>query len=154
MISELLNINTVAVDVEVKNWEEAVIEGGKLLLNNGSIEERYIQAMIDTVHEFGPYIVIEKGIALSHARPEEGVIRNGLALSVLKTPVCFGNEENDPVKLVISLCATDSNSHVDVIADLASMIMSDDIMERVFTCSDKKELLEIVSAIDDASAAD
>ena len=147
MLSELLNENTVAVNVKAADWREAVVAGGKLLLQDGSVEERYIDAMIEAVNEFGPYIVIEKGIALSHARPEEGVIKNGLALSVLKTPVCFGNEANDPVKLVISLSALDGETHLELIGELAELIMSDETMDRIFQCTDKQELLELVSAL-------
>lgn len=46
--------------------------GGELLEKSGAIEPRYIDAMINTVKEIGPYIVIAPGIAMPHARPEAG----------------------------------------------------------------------------------
>ncbi len=43
------------------------------------------------------HIVIAPGIALPHARPEDGVIDSTVAVVRLAEPVNFGNEDNDPV---------------------------------------------------------
>lgn len=44
-------------------WEKAGRIVGKMLVDAGKVEERYVQAMLDYVHKFGPYIVIAPGIA-------------------------------------------------------------------------------------------
>ena len=77
---------------------------------------------VDAVAENGPYIVIAPGIALAHGRPSEAVLEVGLSLVTLAQPVDFGNEANDPVRLVIGLCATDHNTHIDIMAELATFL--------------------------------
>ena len=47
-------------------------------------------------------------LALLHSRPEDGVLQPGFALVTLKHPVPFGNRNNDPVSLVISIAAVDA----------------------------------------------
>jgi PTS system ascorbate-specific IIA component len=55
------------------------------------------------LQELGPYAVIAPGIALLHARPDDGVLAPCLALITLSRAVEFGSEQNDPVDLVFAL---------------------------------------------------
>ena len=73
MIQDVLTRDTVRVRVEAGSWEEAVRAAGDLLYRKGAVEKRYIDNMIRIVKEIGPYIVLLKGVALAHARPEHGV---------------------------------------------------------------------------------
>ena len=56
----------------------------------------------------GPYIVITKHVALPHARPEAGALESAIGIATLKHPVKFGNKDNDPVKYLFCLSATDN----------------------------------------------
>ena len=62
----------VALRLKVDRWEDAVRAAGRMLLDCGAVEERYIEAMVETAKDLGPYIVIAPGIAIPHARPEDG----------------------------------------------------------------------------------
>ncbi len=53
MLKNYINDQVVEVNVEVKNWEEAVRLGGKLLEEDGAVEHSYIDAMVDTVKKHG-----------------------------------------------------------------------------------------------------
>jgi len=119
---KMISQRTTALDVEVDDWEGAVRIAGGLLLSAGFIEERYIQAMIDSVKELGPYVVIAPGVALPHARPEDGVIQTCMSLVTLKKPVNFGNNGNDPVKLVVAFATKDNNAHIKALTILARII--------------------------------
>jgi PTS system ascorbate-specific IIA component len=78
--------------------------------------------MIATVESLGPYIVIAPGIALAHSRPSPAVIRPGLSIVRLATPVPFGHRQNDPVRLVVGLASPDDHEHVDALATLAEFL--------------------------------
>ena len=45
-LSELISEQTIALNVEVKDWKEAVRISGEMLVKIGSVEERYVDAMI------------------------------------------------------------------------------------------------------------
>jgi mannitol operon transcriptional antiterminator len=83
-LRDLVRPNIVAVDVEVKDWQEAIRAAGTLMFADGAVEERFSDAMIRVAKEFGPYIVVAPGIALPHARPEDGVIKASIAVLRLK----------------------------------------------------------------------
>lgn len=147
MIHNILTEKTVKVKTEVKDWEEAVRIAGNLLYENGDIEKGYIDSMVDIVNEVGPYIVVMKGVALAHARPNQGAKRIGLSLLTLKKPVCFGNSENDPVHLIFALSAVDNSSHIDLLSELAVIFDDKYGMKELAACSNKKQLLEVIEKI-------
>ncbi len=144
MIEKLLNEEVVDVNIKADNWEEAVIEAGKLLLKGEKIEERYIEAMIKTVKEMGPYIVMAPGIAMPHGRPDSGVLELGVSVISLENGINFGSSEFDPVKLIFAICAKENKSHIELLQDLSYILDDDDLLEEVDKCTSKKELLDII----------
>ena len=89
------------------------------LVDEGKVKTSYVDDIIKGVKEMGPYIVLTKHVALPHARPESGALESAIGIATLKTPVEFGNEDNDPVKYLFSLSAKDSSEHLGALADLA-----------------------------------
>ena len=121
-LHELLDQDAVELDVEVDGWESAVRHAGGLLERSGVADPRYTQAMVDSVVEKGPYIVVAPGFAFAHARPSDAVNRTGMSWVRLATPVEFGHAKNDPVSLVVALAAKDSSAHLDAMAQLAKVL--------------------------------
>ena len=73
MLTDLLTKEKIRFTNKELSWQEAIELAAQPLLDKHEIEERYIKAIIDKVEAFGPYIDLGLGIALPHARPEEGV---------------------------------------------------------------------------------
>ena len=144
MIEKLLNEEVVDVNIKADNWEEAVIEAGKLLLKSEKIEERYIEAMIKTVKEMGPYIVMAPGIAMPHGRPDSGVFELGVSVISLENGINFGSSEFDPVKLIFAICAKENKSHIELLQDLSYILDDDDLLEEIDKCTSKKDLLDTI----------
>jgi mannitol/fructose-specific phosphotransferase system IIA component (Ntr-type) len=122
MISNVMQDNHVLLNVSPLDWQESIRLVAQPLLKDKYITENYIEAMINAVKEYGAYIVVGKGVALAHARPEEGVNKLGLSVMTLKKPINFGNQENDPVKLIFCLAAIDDNAHLDIMRSIVRII--------------------------------
>ncbi|SNX53490.1 BglG family transcription antiterminator [Thermoanaerobacterium sp. RBIITD] len=144
LLKDLLTEKTIKLNIEAKDWEDAVRIGGELLEKDDAIEHRYIDAMINSVKEIGPYIVIAPGIAMPHARPEAGVKKIGMSLITLKNPVNFGNKENDPVKIVVCLCAIDHSSHLKALSELVELIGDDKMIEKIIKAKKIEEVLTVL----------
>ncbi|HIU02100.1 MAG TPA: PTS sugar transporter subunit IIA [Candidatus Onthocola gallistercoris] len=147
MIHSILTEDTVEVNVEVSDWEKAVRTAGNLLYKNGYVEACYVDSMVDIVKTVGPYIVLLKGVALAHARPSQGAKKIGLSLITLKTPVNFGNADNDPVSLVFALSAVDNSSHLELLGELSQIFGDEEGMEELAKASTKQELLDRIHKI-------
>ena len=121
-LSELLSPSTILLDADAGDWREAIRRSGELLVSTGATDPAYTEAMIRTVEEHGPYIVIAPGFALAHSRPDESVHRTGMSFVRLAEPIAFGNAANDPVTLVMALAAADSSAHREALAALAGVL--------------------------------
>jgi ascorbate PTS system EIIA or EIIAB component len=148
MLKDAVDRSSVAVGVEVDGWREAVELSAQLLAAAGAVEERYGPAMIRTVEELGPYVVIGPGIAIPHARPEDGALKVGVSVAVLKNPVEFGSEEHDPVDLMFGFATPDSDSHVDTIRDLVDFIKNQENLKAVRAAGSAEEALKILQRED------
>ncbi len=141
----MLPCERVNLDINVDTWQEAVRECGKLLLKTDAITPEYIDAMIRTAEDFGPYYVIAKGIAMPHASPESGARKTALSLVRLSSPIEFGNPDNDPVRLVFGLAAVDHTNHIQALQVLAELIMNKEKMSQILTYQDARSVCEVIS---------
>lgn len=144
MLIDKITVADIQLNVQSKNWEDAIEKTSLLLLNRDTIKQSYIDAMIQVVKENGPYIVIGKHIALAHARPECGVNGMGLTFSTLDPPISFGADGLDPVKLVITLAATDSDAHIDLLGEIAEILMDEWRVEALCAASSSEKFLELL----------
>lgn len=144
VLKDVITKETIKLNVDVKSWEEAVKIGGSLLVDANAVKEEYVDAMINTVKEIGPYIVIAEGIAMPHARPENGVLKVGMSLITLKNPIDFGSEENDPVKLVVSFCAIDSETHLKALSQLMVLLEDKTAVNKILKANNIDEVIDII----------
>lgn len=143
-LSAMLTRDNIALGQTATDWQEAVRRAGELLVKSGAVEPRYVPAMMEMVKEIGPYIVIAPGVALPHARPEEGVLRPCMSLVTLVTPVEFGNEFNDPVDLLVAFGAPDQDGHLKALTGLARLLENSDTLARIRQASDVEEVFELI----------
>ena len=126
-----------------KDWQDAVEIVARPLLAGGFITSAYVQAIFDEYTKSGAYFVISPGIAVPHARPQDGVNQQGLSLLVVREGVNF-DSDGDPVRLIIMLCATDNHSHISMLAQLAEMLSD---TQTVAALAQTSQVAEVVSLI-------
>ncbi|MBA7584259.1 Ascorbate-specific PTS system EIIA component [subsurface metagenome] len=143
-LSEILSYERIKLNVRVDNWCEAIYEVGKVLYDTDAITENYIDEMIKTAEELGPYIVIAPGIALPHASPESGAKKTALGMIKLSKPINFGNPVNDPVKLVFGLSAVDNKVHVKALQVLAKLFLSKVLVKELFEVQSIDSVMKII----------
>jgi len=145
MLSKYLTSELIALQIEVDNWEAAVRVGGNLLIKADICEPRYVDAMVQAVKDMGPYMVLAPGIALTHARPEDGVLKAGMSIVNLATPVAFGSQTNDLVYLIISFAGIDKEQHVRMLNELATFLMNEENQELLKTASTGDDVLNALT---------
>jgi PTS system ascorbate-specific IIA component len=139
--------DSILVKASVDNRTEAIELAGELLVSSGKAHESYIASMLEAVEKFGPYIVIAPGIALAHGKPGDDVIETGLSLIVLGRAIEFQHSQNDPVQLVFGLAATDHESHIDLMAELAQFLSDLESVNSLLTCSDPSQIRAVLGTI-------
>ena len=144
-VERLIEIDTIAVGLTAADWEDAVRIGGAMMVNKGLAEKRYIDAIIENHKTIGPYFIVAPGIAMPHAKPENGVLKTGYAVVTLSTPVEFGDEENDPVDILIFAGAINREEHnQEAIPQIAELCDSEEYIEALRAASDKAGIVAVL----------
>lgn len=142
-LAEAFAENSIRVLAAALDREHAIEFAGDLLVASGRATPDYTTAMVEVLDTHGPYFVIAPGIALAHAKPADSVLSTGLSLVTLAEPIVFGNAANDPVKLVIGLCAIDHDSHLEMLAELSSLLSDDITVNILLNARDTEEIRSI-----------
>lgn len=137
-----ISLEDVKLNLEADNWEDAIRKLAIVPLERKIINENYIEAMVNSVKEFGPYIVLGPHIALAHARPEDGALETALYFTTLKNSINFGSEDFDPVKILILLSAKDSDSHITLLSDLSIILCDEEAVDKLMNAKSEEEFLE------------
>jgi PTS system ascorbate-specific IIA component len=135
---------TITLQDSVENWPQALEQCARPLLEMNVITPEYVTAIVEQHHALGPYYVLAPGLAMPHARPEEGAKGLGLSLLKLKQGVSFGAGEFDPVDVIIMLAAPDKHSHIEMISALAELFSSDNDLAELHNAQTLEEIKTII----------
>ncbi|MEJ5063457.1 PTS sugar transporter subunit IIA [Erwinia sp. MYb375] len=144
MLTDWINDSNLKLLTHTDNWRKAVEIALQPMIDNGAVQPQYLNAIYDMHEQIGPYYVLGEGIAMPHARPEEGVNHTALSLLIISEGVNFGSEDNDPVYVIFALAAIDSHSHIEMIASLSQLFCQDGVVEQFRQARDKSAVLNIL----------
>jgi PTS system ascorbate-specific IIA component len=144
MITTWLPAENIQIVDSVSDWKQAIRLSAQPLLAKETMTEAYIDAIFNSHQELGPYYVLAPGLAMPHARPEQGAIKNGLSLLHIKQGVSFDAEENDPIYVVIMLCALSGDEHINMITALADIFSDDERLSALLKASSIEEIQRVI----------
>jgi mannitol/fructose-specific phosphotransferase system IIA component (Ntr-type) len=145
MLNKLITLDTIQIKSEVKDWKEAIQVASNPLLEKGYINQDYVAAMIASILELGPYVVLAPRIAVPHARPEQGVNQLGMSLLCLKNSVSFADDGKHDVNLIIVFAATDKTTHLKAITQLSEMLSEEQDVEAILHADSRDQIVTIVN---------
>lgn len=139
----LLESDAIQIGINETNWEKVIQLAAQPLIKNGYLTEEYAKSVIESTQSNGAYYVFEEGIAIPHARPECGVIRNCFSLVLLAEPISFNGSM--PADIIIMFGATDSNGHIEQgIGSIVSMLDDDEKIQAIRQVTSQQQLLELI----------
>ena len=139
-IDYYLTSENIFLDVELEDWRESIKFGGNILLKRNKINESYIDSMIQNIEDYGPYVVIKKGVALPHAEILSDDFDTSFLLLRLKDPVPYGIEKLDPIKYVCVLAASKNKNHIKALFDFNNLVNSKEFMKSLDSAKNSKEV--------------
>jgi mannitol/fructose-specific phosphotransferase system IIA component (Ntr-type) len=145
MLNNLITVDTIQIKSEAKDWKEAIQVASNPLLEKGYINQDYVAAMINSILELGPYVVLAPRIAVPHARPEQGVNQLGMSLLCLKNSVPFSDDDKHDVNLIIVFAAIDKDTHLKAISQLSEMLSDEQEVEAILHADSKDQIITIVN---------
>ena len=135
----ILENNSFSLGVDASDWKDAIKKGVDLLVKAGAAEERYYDGILKMVEEHGPYFVISPGVAMPHTRPEFGGLKTG-----------FGHESNDPVDIVLCICAKNaSDMNEEVIMNAVTLFDDEQAVGSLRRAKNAEDLAVIFDSVEE-----
>lgn len=119
---QLLTPKYISFNNKAKNWKEAVTISCAPLLKNNDVNEKFVDSVIQSIQEAGPYVVFTKGVALVHSEVGCGVNRLSISFTRFEDGVEFKHPLFDPVKIIFCLAPKDFSSHVQALQGLLALL--------------------------------
>lgn len=138
MLIDNVTLDDIQIKLVTKDWQDALRQAAKPMLEKKAIEVSYVDAMIKSHIDNGPYMIITKHICLAHARPDCGVNEMAFTFSTLDPPIEFGAKDLDPVRLIITLAATGENDHIDLMGELAELLTDEQKLDALFEADSRE----------------
>ena len=147
----LIDNNSIKLQQSARNWEEAIKIETDMLEASGAIEPRYYDNIVSKIKEMGPYIILAPGLAMPHARPEEGVIKTAFALVTLQEPVYFEGED-EPVDVLLTLAGSNSDQHMEGLMEITQVLDDPESdtgvdLDKIRRCKSKEEVYAVIDAV-------
>lgn len=88
---------------------------------------------------------INNEVMLAHAKPQDGVNRLDLSLTIFKSPIPFN--ETRAAKIIFMLCAEDNERHLRIMDDLLKLASADENLARLSAANSADEILSVLKEI-------
>ncbi|MBK77203.1 MAG: hypothetical protein CL518_01315 [Actinobacteria bacterium] len=134
----------ILVDQNITDLNQSIDLAGKLLLDNGYIDEEYIESMKEKVleHPYTTYLP-GAGVAIPHGMSDGFKYIKHTGISVLQIPNGL-NWLDEKVYIIIAIAAN-SDEHMNVLASLSDALESEEDAQKLWTTNSVDKLFEILS---------
>lgn len=126
----------------LSNWERALYTTAFPLIERGSIDENYVQAIIDRLEEAGPYMFVTKDLILAHARPENGVKHLDLAIGIVPEGITFDEEKT--ARIIFLLVVEDQQKHMGILRDIKKAMSKSQQIDEIIVAEEPKAVCDLI----------
>lgn len=140
----ILTPETVELGATLKSRDEAIRRAGALLVENGHVDDRYVDSMFEREKSVSTYM--GNAVAIPHGTNDSKrwVARSGLSIITVPEGVEYGN--GDVAKLVIGI-AGKGDEHLEILQKIAIAVSEEENVERLVNAQTKEELLAIFDEV-------
>jgi mannitol/fructose-specific phosphotransferase system IIA component len=137
----LLDLEAVRLGLRASNRFDAIAQAGQALVEIGAVDAPYVDAMAERERSLSTYL--GEGFALPHGTDASRMHVRRPAIAVLQFPrgVDWGGQ---PVQVAVAV-ASASDEHVQILAQVASVISDPTSAARLREATDPAEVLELLA---------
>lgn len=146
----LIENKAIKLNQHADDWQDAIKIAVDMLILAGCAEQRYYDNIVQGIKKHGPYIILAPGLAMPHARPEDGVIKSGFSLVTFKDPVYFEGDES-PIYMMIALAGSDANAHMEGLVEITQALDDPESetgvnVDKFRKCQTEQDVLNVLDA--------
>ena len=150
-MSNLYSERLIAVNLEVDSKDSAIEQLICMLDKENRINS--LSEFRDSIYERENESTTEVGeyTAIPHGRSET-VIENSVCIATLKKPVIWNFETKEEIDIIFMLAVKkdSSDTHIEILSELASKIMEEDFISNIKNSDSKNEIYKIITKKEDS----
>lgn len=144
MLKEIIEKKRYSFHKGFEKWEDAVEAACKPLIEEGVIEEEYVNSIVSSIKNFGPYIVIAPNICIPHAQEGKGVNETAICFMRTEEPVHFSDYPEHDARLFFVLASTDNERHMQNLVNMVGLIEDESVVEKMINSTSVEDLKALV----------
>ena len=150
-MSNLYSERLIAVNLEADSKDSAIEQLICMLDKENRINS--LSEFRDSIYERENESTTEVGeyTAIPHGRSET-VIENSVCIATLKKPVIWNFETKEEIDIIFMLAVKkdSSDTHIEILSELASKIMEDNFISNIKNSDSKNEIYKIITEKEDS----
>ena len=150
-MSNLYSERLIAVNLEADSKDSAIEQLICMLDKENRINS--LSEFRDSIYERENESTTEVGeyTAIPHGRSET-VIENSVCIATLKEPVIWNFETKEEIDIIFMLAVKkdSSDTHIEILSELASKIMEEDFISNIKNSDSKNEIYKIITEKEDS----
>ncbi len=137
-MSEILTPETIELGASLDNQGEAIRRAGSLLVQNGNVDDRYVDSMFEREESVSTFM--GNAVAIPHGTSEskQWVERSGLSVITVPEGVEYG--DGNIAMLVIGI-AGKGDEHLEILSKIALVCSEEENVVKIVQAQTKEELL-------------
>ena len=143
-MSEILTPETIELKASLDNRDEAIRRAGQLLVDNGHVDDRYIDSMFEREKSVSTFM--GNAVAIPHGTGDskQWVKRSGLSVITVPEGVEYG--DGNVANLIVGI-AGKGDEHLEILSKIALVVDEEENVERLVNAETKEELLAIFEEV-------
>lgn len=143
-ITDLLNVESIKLNASPKTKQEAIEELIDLQVKGGKIADREAYKEGILAREAMSTTAVGEGIAIPHTK-SDAVKAPSLAAMTVPNGVDYEAMDDEPSNLLFMIAAPNGGDvHLEVLSRLMTMLMDEDLKNKLLSAKDKNEFLKII----------
>jgi mannitol PTS system EIIA component len=144
MAKEILSTENVLLNETAATKEEAIRMAGQILVDNGYVDESYLEQMQErekiTTTYMGNFVAIPHGTEDA----KKAVKHSGLSIIQLREGVDFG--DGNIAKIIIGIAGKD-NEHLEILSQIAIVCSEEENVEELIQADSKETLISMFNEV-------
>ena len=140
----ILSEENIALNVKVKDKEEAIRYAGKILVENAYTTPKYIEHMMERERRFSVYIGNHLAIPHGIESSDSEIYTSGLSVVQIPEGVDFG--DGNIAYVVIGIAGKDG-THLNMLSNIVLICAEEENIEKMRHAENKQEIMELLKNI-------
>lgn len=146
-MSEILKPGSIELGASLASQKEAIQRAGDLLVENGHVENRYINSMFEREESVSTYMGNDVAIPHGTNDSKKWVTNSGLSIITVPDGVEYG--DGNVARLIVGI-AGKGDEHLEILSKIALVVSEEENVEKIVASKTKEELLSYFEEVEEA----